>query len=125
MLLTKGSELARNAQNLEPDSSGKCLSWAIGLLVGVIKTRLIFIRSCRKNLTRIDALNEPKLWQFYRYQFFIALGFMLLLGATLSRVSQGNYTFLVAVAALDISVGTALLLSSWQFWKRYVFVSRA
>ncbi len=122
--MTKGSELAANAQDLAPDSSGKCLSWAIGILVGVIKTRLIFIRSCRKNLTRIDGLQEPKLWQFYRYQFFIALGLMLLLGATLSRVSQGNYTYLVAVAALDISIGTALLLSSWQFWKPSVHPSR-
>jgi len=41
---------------------------------------------------------------------------MILLGATLSRIAQGNYISLISVAALDISIGTALLLSSKEFW---------
>ena len=72
-------------------------------------------------MTRIDALTSPKLWQFYRFQFFIALALMIVLGSVLSRVSQGNHTFLVAVATLDISIGTALLISSKVFWEQGVF----
>ena len=121
MLLTKGWELARNAQDLEPAKMGQAISIVTGIMVGMIKTRYIFIRSCKKNMARIDALDSPKLWQFYRYQFFIALVVMILAGSFLSRVSQGNYTFLVAVAILDISIGSALLFSSWIFWKQGVF----
>ncbi len=121
MLLTKGWELAKTAQDLEPAKLGQSISWIAGIIVGIIKTRFIFIRSCKKNMARIDALDSPKLWQFYRYQFFIALVMMILLGSFLSRASQGNYVFLVSVATLDISIGSALLFSSWIFWKQGVF----
>lgn len=120
ILLTKGSELAQDAQDLAPEKRGQGLAWLGGIVVGLIKTRFIFIKSCRKNLARINALQMPKIWQFYRSRFFVALIMMILLGSFLSRVSQGNYTFLVAVAMLDISIGTALLLSSWEFWKKGV-----
>ncbi len=121
MLLTKGWELAKTAQDLEPAKLGQSISWIAGIIVGIIKTRFIFIRSCKKNMARIDALDSPKLWQFYRYQFFIALVMMILLGSFLSRASQGNYVFLVSVATLDISIGSALLFSSLIFWKQGVF----
>ncbi len=124
MLLTKGWELARDAHDLEPAKMGQGIAWVVGVIIGLIKTRFIFIKSCKKNMARIDALESPKLWQFYRYQFFIALVLMILGGAILSRVSQGNYTFLVAVAILDISIGTALLVSSWIFWKQLVFTPK-
>jgi NADH:ubiquinone oxidoreductase subunit K len=120
MLLTKGWELAQDAQALEPQKWGQVISWGAGIIVGIIKTRLIFIKSCKKNMARIDALDSPKIWQFYRYQFFIALIMMIVFGSYLSRVSQGNYPFLLAVSILDISIGTALLLSSYVFyvWKQ-------
>ncbi|MCF6238231.1 MAG: hypothetical protein L3J79_05380 [Candidatus Marinimicrobia bacterium] len=122
ILLTKGWELARDAHDLEPTKRGQLISWLGGISVGLVKTRFIFRRSCARNMARIDALEAPKVWQFYRYQFFFALSLMTMLGAFLSRVSQGNHTFLVGVAILDISIGTALLLSSWIFWKQGVFL---
>ena len=121
ILLNKGAELATEAYNLEPQGWGRLFSWTAGIAVGLVKTRYIFLKSCRKNMTRIDALTSPKLWQFYRFQFFIALALMIVLGSVLSRVSQGNHTFLVAVATLDISIGTALLISSKVFWEQGVF----
>jgi len=116
ILLTKGAELAQDAHDLEPEGMGKRLAWIIGIVVGVIKTRYIFIKSCQKNLARIVDLKDPKIWEFYRRGFFVALFLMILLGATLSRIAQGNYISLISVAALDISIGTALLLSSKEFW---------
>ncbi|MEA3287201.1 MAG: hypothetical protein U9Q77_07480 [Candidatus Marinimicrobia bacterium] len=121
MLLTKGWTLSHAAQTLRPEGFGLIISWMAGISIGLIKTRFIFIKSCKKNMARIDALVSPKLWQFYRYQFFIALVIMILAGSFLSRASQGNHTFLVAVAILDISIGSALLFSSWIFWKQGVF----
>ena len=116
ILLTKGWALSHDAQALRPEGMGLLISWIAGIIVGVIKTRFIFIKSCKKNMARIDAIESPKVWQFYRPQFFIALTVMIMLGAYLSQVSQGNHTFLVAVAILDISIGTALLLSSYWFY---------
>jgi len=121
ILFNKGSELANDAHNLEPEGWGRLFSWIAGISIGLIKTRYIFLKSCRKNLARIDGLVSPKLGQFYRVQFFIALASMVVLGAFLSRASQGNHTFLVAVATLDISIGTALLVSSKVFWEQGVF----
>ena len=121
ILLLKGSELATEAFYLEPEGKGRIISWIAGIAVGLVKTRYIFLKSCRKNMARIDALVTPKWWEFYRIQFFFALASMVVLGAVLSRVSQGNHTFLVAVSILDISIGTALLLSSKVFWEQGVF----
>ncbi len=121
ILFNKGAELASEAYNLEPHGWGRLFSWSAGIAVGLVKTRYIFLKSCRKNLVRIDSLTSPKLGQFYRVQFFIALASMIALGAFLSRASQGNHTFLVAVATLDISIGTALLVSSKVFWEQGVF----
>jgi len=125
ILFNKGIELANEAHDLEPQGWGRLFSWTAGIVVGLVKTRYIFLKSCRKNLVRIDALASPKLGQFYRIQFFIALILMVLLGATLSRISQGNHTLLIAVATLDISIGTALLVSSKVFWEQGVFSLRS
>lgn len=121
ILFTKGADLANQAFDMEPKGWGRQFSWIAGITVGLIKTRYIFLKSCRKNMARIDALESPKIWEFYRLRFFFSLGMMMLLGATLSRVSTGNHAFLVAVATLDISIGTALLLSSKVFWEQSVF----
>lgn len=121
ILFSKGAQLAQDALALEPDGWGRPFSWVAGIIVGIIKTRYIFLKSNRKNLSRIDALESPRLWQFYRIPFYFALAAMISLGAVLSRVSQGSHTFLVFVATLDISIGTALLLSSIEFWKQGVF----
>ena len=121
ILFNKGAELANDAYELESQSWGRLFSWIAGIAVGLVKTRYIFLKSCRKNLARIDALTSPKLGQFYRLRFFWALASMIALGAVLSRVAQGNHTLLVAVATLDISIGTALLVSSRVFWEQGVF----
>jgi hypothetical protein len=120
-LLSKGSELSNDAQEIEPEKWGKNIAWIGGILVGIVKTRFIFLKSCRKNLARINALEMPKLYEFYRIKFFIFLGLMMLTGSFLSNTAEGHYGYLVAVAMLDISIGTALLLSSQVFWSQGVF----
>lgn len=121
ILFLKAAELANNAQEMEPEGWSRSFCWLAGIIVGIIKTRYIFLRSNRKNLARIDSLVDPKLWEFYRVKFFFFLGLMMLFGRILSTVSLGNQTFMVAVAVLDISIGTALFLSSYEFWKQGVF----
>ena len=99
--------------------------YSAGRAAGGLKARYLFSRSCRKNLHRIAALKDPKVWQFFRPKFFFFLALMILAGSTLSRMAHGSYPFLCAVAALDISIGVALLSSGAVFFQERAFVGPA
>ncbi|CAB1077464.1 hypothetical protein D1AOALGA4SA_5251 [Olavius algarvensis Delta 1 endosymbiont] len=46
------------------------------------------------------------------------LTLMILIGAALSHFAHGNYPFLIAIAALDLTIATALLGSSYVFLEK-------
>ena len=117
MLIRKGGELIIEAYALNPASLWIWFAIALGFVLGGLKAKYLFSNACKKNLIRIDALEQPKLWQFYRPGFFLFLAAMIALGATLSRLAHGNFPFLLGVAALDTSLATALLGSSIVFWQ--------
>lgn len=121
MLIRKGGELITEAFTIDPTSLWTWFTIILGLLLGGLKAKYLFSKACKKNLIRIDALEEPKLWKFYRPSFFLFLTAMIVLGATLSRLAHGNFPFLLSVAALDISLATALLGSSIVFWQEKAF----
>ena len=121
MLIRKASELLVEANALNPTSLWVWLAVAIGILLGSLKAKYLFNKSCKKNIARIDALEEPKLWQFYRPKFFLFLSLMIATGVTLSRMAHGSFPFLLSVAALDISIETALIRRSIVFWKEKAF----
>ena len=116
VLLLKGCSLLVQAGTQSPGRVWPLLAVFGGLLLGGWKGRVLFSRSCEKNLIRIDALERPRVWQFFRPGFFVFLLIMILAGATLSRMAQGNYPFLIGVAFLDLSIATALIESSYRFW---------
>jgi hypothetical protein len=117
VLLLKGRSLLVEAEALQPKHAWPWLGAVVGLVLGSLKAKFLFSKSCRKNLDRIAALEQPQLWQFYRPGFFVFLVLMITTGATLSRLAHDNYAFLISVATLDISIATALLGSSYAFWK--------
>ena len=121
ILILKGGSLLITADTLKPEQNWTWLSIIIGVLIGGLKAKYIFSKSCKKNLTRIDLLSKPKVWQFFRPGFFLFLTIMIVTGATLSRVADNNYIFLISVAILDISIATALIGSSYVFWKEKAF----
>lgn len=88
----------------------------LGVILGCVKAVYLFDRSCRKNLHRIRQLDSPYIWLFFRPGFFFFLALMVITGATLSRLADGNYLFLIVVAVADLSIGVALLVSSRAFW---------
>jgi hypothetical protein len=122
VLLLKGSSLLREAGALHPGSNAPALAAGVGIVIGSAKGLTLFRKSCHKNLNRIGSLERPRIWGFYRPMFFFFLALMIFTGATLSRMAHGNHGFLIGVAILDLSIGTALLVSSYVFWKRRVFV---
>ena len=123
VLLIKGSSLLTEAYSLKPEQYWPWLAVAVGPVIGSIKGKFIFRKSCLKNLARIDALNKPKIWQFFKPWFFFVLAIMIVFGATMARLAhtQHNYYFLIGVAIVDIDIGIALLWSSYMFWKEKAF----
>ncbi|HSR32286.1 MAG TPA: hypothetical protein VLY63_17120 [Anaerolineae bacterium] len=121
VLLRKGGSLLVEAEVLQPDQVWPWLAAIAALFLGGLKGRSLFSKSCRRNLDRIAALERPKIWQFFRPGFFLALAVMIATGVTLSRLAHGNYPFLLAVGTLDLSLAVALLGSSYIFWKQKAF----
>ncbi len=117
-LLLKAGSLFMEARTIRPDSNWLWMAIAAGFAAGLAKAATLFSWSCRRNLSRIDGLEEPKLWQFFRPRFFLALALMISLGVTLSKLSHGHFSSLLAVGALDLSISTALFGSSYNFWKQ-------
>ena len=118
VLLLKGRSLLAEAGALEPGLVWPWLGAGVGLLLGGLKAKYLFVKSCRENMRRIDALEQPRIWQFFRPGLFVALALMITAGATLSRLARGNYVFLILVAVLDIGIAIALLGSSFVFWRK-------
>jgi hypothetical protein len=118
ILLFKGRQLLLEAHSIRPDLPWAWMAVVLGVALGIVKARYIFNRSCRRNLRRIDALESPKLWQFYAPKFFLALALMITAGAILSRLAHDIYPFLIGVGALDLALSSALLISSHIYWLR-------
>ena len=117
VLLIKGGGLLIEAAAIKPDRFWTWMAAAFAVLLGGFKAKYLFRHSCRKNLVRIAALDQPKIWQFFSPLFFISLALMILAGAMLSSLAHGSYSLLLCIAALDLAIATALLLSSIVFWK--------
>ena len=124
ILGSKGGRLLIEADILKPEQNWVWGAIVSGLLIGGLKAKYLFSVSCKKNLARIDLLDKPKIWQFFRPGFFLFLAIMIVAGVILSRMAHNNYIFLLNVAILDISIATALIGSSYIFWKQKVFSRR-
>ena len=123
VLAIKGSSLLVEAETLSPGRVWPWLGAALGLLVGGLQARYAFRANCHKNLDRIAALEHPRIWQFYRPGFFVALAVMIITGVTLSRLAHGNYGFLIGVGSVELNVAVALLGSIHVYWQRKAFRS--
>ncbi len=116
ILWLKGSSLLSEAETLKPEEGWPWQVAVLGIFLGGLKAKFIFNKSCQKNLDRIETLVKPRIWQFFRIRFFAALTLMIFVGFTLSMLAHNNYPMLISVAFLDISIGIALLGSSYIFW---------
>lgn len=121
VLLLKGTSLLIEADALKPEEDLPLQVAVLGMIIGGLKAKFIFNKSCKKNLERIATIVQPRIWQFFSMEFFTALTVMILVGTMLSKLAHNNYAMLVSVALLDISIGIALLGSSYIFWKQKAF----
>ena len=118
MLFRSGARLIWNAVQLKPGGPWPWLAVLAGVILGIIQVKTIFARSCRKNLYRINSLEDPRIWQFYRPGFFFALAVMITSGVLLNHWAQGNYYYMLGVAGLDFALTISLLGSSYVFWTK-------
>jgi hypothetical protein len=123
VLLVKGISLLTEAAVLRPGLAWPWVAMGTALLLGGLKAGFLFNKSCEKNLARIAALDPPKIWQFFKPGFFVALALMILTGATLSRLAHNHYFLLLGVAVLDLGIAIALLGSSHVFWREKAFTA--
>ncbi len=122
ILLVKGGKLLAGAASLFPGSPWPWVAAVLGLLLGAVRGKFLFSRSCKNNLARISGLRHPRIWQFFSPGFFVLLFLMIAAGAVLSRLAHTSFVVLAGVAVLDLAVGTALLASSRVFWQQKAFV---
>lgn len=116
VLLAKGLRLT-----LELHDVGSPWAWAaplIGVAVGIPKVIFMYSRFCKRNLDRIAALDDPRMWQFFRPGFFVFLALMIALASILSRFALTHFGWLVFVVALDFSLATGLLGSMPGFFRQ-------
>jgi len=122
-LLFKGGVLINNVYAIDAQSIWIYLAPILGIILGLLKGRFFFSRSCRKNIKRIKALSDPRIWQCFKPGMLIFLFIIIPIGAWMSRAAAGNVTFLCLVSILDLSIACALLSSSIVFWKHKAFSS--
>ena len=120
-LLLKGSSLLKQAYEMNSESIWPVVAALIGVIAGLAKSRFLFIRSCKKNIQRIKAITNPRVWQCFKPGLLIFLAVIIPTGAWMSKAVAGNYLFLCLVGALDLSLAVALLTSSLAFWNRSTF----
>jgi hypothetical protein len=123
MLFKGGYELFHQAYALRPGQNWPWIFLAVGIALGILQASTIFTRSCRKNLKRINQLEDPRLWQFFRPGFFLALAVMITSGILLDHFAQGNYYFMLTVGAVDFALTISLLGSSVIFWTDFNQIS--
>jgi len=119
VLILKGGSLLVEADTHKPGHPWTWYAGTGGIFIGMIKGAFIFYQAGKRNLQRIAGLHQPRIWQFYRPQFFLFLLAMITFGTILSRLAHGNFVFLLSVATLDITIATALLTSSLVFFRKF------
>lgn len=122
-LLLKGSALIKDAYALDSQSPWAFAALLLGVIAGILKGRLLFSKSCKKNIQRIRSLANPQVWQCFRPGMLVFLAIIIPTGAWMSRAAAGKYTYLCIVGALDLSIAFALLTSSLVFLQLRAFQS--
>ena len=117
ILFVKGYLLLKEANSISFNMENISMVLVVAFILGQIKSKFIMEKFCKKNLIRITELREPKIYQFFEFHFFLFLALMISTGLLLSGFAAGNYFYLLMIGALDLTLSTALLKSSTQFFK--------
>ena len=104
-------------QTQQATQQGIIISLVAGLIIGGAKGKFVLSKTAKRNKLRIEQLESPlKFYHVYAKSFYLFIGLMILLGFLLRLGNEylGGY---VVVAAIYCGIGTALIVSSWTYWK--------
>lgn len=117
VLLVKSVTIIREAIEVGVPVPVAVSALAAGVIIGMVKAKYLFIRICKKNIERIQALESPKIWQAYRTRFYFFLILMITFGKYAYHFSNSSAFWLTALAILELSISTALFISGNCFRK--------
>ena len=89
-LIFKGSALIQSAHLMDPQSIWAYTSGIAGIILGLIKGKFLFSKACSKNVKRIRALEDPRIWQCFRPGMLLFLAIIIPTGAWMSRAAAGK-----------------------------------
>lgn len=115
VLLWFGAERLLEAATLLHTPAWPLLAGALGLVAGVFRGRLVFRRAAERNIRRIQCLETPRIWQFFRPAFFLALAAMIAAAVGLSLLAEAGAAARVVVGGLDWAIAFSLLVSARVF----------
>ena len=104
-------------QTQQATQQGIIISVIAGLIIGGAKGKFVLSKTARRNKLRIEKIESPlKFHHVYAKSFYLFIGLMIGLGFLLRWGNEylGGY---VVVAAIYCGIGTALIVSSWTYWK--------
>ena len=76
-LLFKGGSLVKGAYAIDSQSVWVYAAPVLGVIIGFVKARFIFNHACKKNIVRIRALVNPRIWQCFRPGMLIFLAIII------------------------------------------------
>jgi len=97
---------------------GLALALALGLLVGAAKGHFVLSRTARRNIRRIDALEEPRPWNVFSGRFVIVIGMMIGLGIGLRTMAEHGWLTWALVGGIYVGIGAGLAVSSSVYFMR-------
>ena len=99
--------------------------WAmfgLGVSVGALKAWLVFSKSARRNMRRIQSRKRSAWWNLYPLWFYPLLALMIATGILMSRFARGDYERLCVVIPAYFIIGVGLALGGIPYLsaaKRY------
>ncbi len=82
--------------------------FGLGVSLGALKAWLIFSKSAKRNLRRIQSRKRLAWWNLYPRWFYPLLALMIATGILMSRFAKGDYERLCAVIFAYFIIGVGL-----------------
>lgn len=96
--------------------------WALSVAVGLTFAHLLFVPIFKKNLVRILALEDPRIYQFFRMRFWFMLIFFDGSIYLVTKLFAKDELSHALIGALDFSVCVSLSVSGFLYfteWKSF------
>ncbi len=118
MLVLVALRLARRAHELGVEPEHAAWLAPLALVVGWFKARRVMGPLLERNVDDLSARERVPAWRLYPPRLMVFIVMMVVLSALAKRLAAGCGMGLATLSALDLAVGTALLLASLPVLRR-------